>query len=159
MASVRDWQPGDPAMLRLEAETEIRVTRTPYDDWIGAKGTHYDPGLPARPLAVLDPEGEDIERLADVLTDLSGRFFGELRKEVLRNALRVLANPTPPIEEPTGAGATVEDESGDWWVRLSRGADGAVWHRIGVPHKCANWGALPTVTRVLSEGVPAEAKS
>lgn len=48
--TIRDWEPGDHAMLYLDADTEIRVTRTEHGDWVSDKGTRYDPALPARPI-------------------------------------------------------------------------------------------------------------
>ena len=144
------WKPGDVAMLRLDAETEIRVSRE-RDGWRGAKGTFYDPALSARPLVVIDPEDrEQVEQLSDAYWKV--RLQDRTRTDALQAALRNLAKPTPPKpEEPTGLGAVVEDTWGHLYVRT--GSQVAPWCNVREEQTCT-WDHVNAVC-VLSEGVTA----
>lgn len=141
-----------------------RHARQPHWHYAVGGWDHLDCPNRARRLVVIDPEDrEQVDRLARAYVavhDYAGVPWDErkdsAREFVIDNlsaALREFATPTPPRpDEPTGAGAVVADRDGDWWVRLSRGADGAVWRRIGVPPARANYADIDVV-RVLSEGV------
>lgn len=149
----REWQPGDVALYN-----GALIGLTDGHEW-----RWVETGLPclrqsmvpseARPVVVIDPEDrEAVERLMRLYWGLND---GPVASDNMQAALREYANPTPPKpEEPTRAAATVEDATGDWWVRMSRGASGAVWHRIGRPEACAKYRDINAV-RVLSEGVDA----
>ena len=168
--SKTEWKLGDVAMVRLDADTEVRVTWN-YDGWRSAKGSFYDPkgsfydpALPARPLVVIDAEDrEQVERLTDLYERAipDGLVTPTASTDALQAALREFANPTPPKpDEPTGLGAVVEDADGRRWVR---------WHCDGDPmHVSKNrpWSGANGVgsdrayddinaVRVLSEGVTA----
>lgn len=108
---------------------------------------------------------EQVERLAKAFHESDHiapwhDLHSETRAQIeaaLAAALREFANPTPPIEEPAGLGAVVEDEKGDTWVLVDvTGADVKPTRQWR-----AWWGNRPwseiAATRVLSEGVPVEA--
>ncbi len=155
--TTREWEPGDVAMVRLHAETEIRVFRE-RDGWRGVKGSVYDPHLSARPLVVIDPEDRDAVKLLDGLLEHQfndqsvPRYMGTV--DLLQHALRSLLTPPRP-PEPTGLGAVVEDEDGHVWVRTL--ATSYPWHANLYP---ADRNATTirkytdvTAVRVLSDGV------
>ncbi len=154
----RDYKPGDVAMVRLDAETEIRVMWTHDGGWRGPKGTFYDLHLSARPLVVIDPEDrEHVERLVRALD--SQRTLSDWSSllgpavETTQDALRSLITPPRP-PEPQGLGAVVETADGERYVRDKTTTTVAHWKRAsggegGSRHR---YDTLPVV-RVLSEGV------
>lgn len=180
MASVPKWKAGDVAMIRVplrsqpghgllaEGYGDLPAVRTHSGGWAALEDVDYfweseytfHGGSP-RPLVVIDPEDrEQVERLGTLL---------EGPEADLATILREFVSPAPPKpEEPTGLGAVVEDAEGHKylrayeigimpWVRLLRSEiNGAHVNRNDRGnHRYASL----NVTRVLSEGVPAEAKS
>lgn len=116
----REWQPGDVAMVttfawgNLDARTGKAWLNT-TGCWVFADGEifHSDRAdliEAAHPLVVIDPESDaDLARLGDLLYRKGLDYFGEIRRQGLRQALREFASPTPPKpDEPTGLGAVVE---------------------------------------------------
>lgn len=121
----------------------------PYEDG------KYDP-LPR--VVVIDPDDrEQRRRLAECIAAAESyrmRDYHEPDYEVLADALREFANPTPPKpDEPKGLGAVVEDAEGVRWVRATdllarwrhstRGDNEIPWRSYGGIN----------VVKVLSEGV------
>lgn len=172
----REWQPGDVAMAPWpqarsgeQVFSDQRVVRyesgwalaADPDDYLN-DGYGWSPSESARPLVVIDPENrEQLERIARTThvaltgdvpawSTLSGKDQVR-RMDALAMALDAELKPSKP-EEPMGAGATVEDDRGDWWIRVARGADGAVWHLSGFPEVRAPYADINAV-RVLSDGV------
>jgi len=182
----REWKPGDLAMVR------VQITTNPDDGSEEhmlfrrrGKWEHPDFGiwedryvLAARPLVVIDPEDrEQIGRLVEELyvwglsihnarekspTDVGDEYRAGMADRV-QGALRDIANPQPPKpEEPTGAGAVVEDATGHYWVRIADASEDPVapylkqasppWRRRGAT---ARWWDKVNAVRVLSEGVVA----
>lgn len=110
-------------------------------------------------LVVIDPEDrEQVERLdalidAELWSKNSPKWAGPA--DVLQQALREFAAPTPPKpDEPTGRYAVVEDGEDGEWCRIDQ-ANGYVWQLLGQPSgacRYAMWHQIDAV-RVLSEGV------
>lgn len=90
VVSGREWKPGDVALVRLDADTEIRCIRGKRGlGWFSARGTLYDPALDARPLVVIDPE--DRETVREIADAAYPEGAGNTNR--LQNALREFANP------------------------------------------------------------------
>lgn len=73
----------------------------------------------------------------------------------VQEAMESFTPPTPPIAEPTGLGAVVEDDRGFAWVRTH--ATGYPWHANLDPADrnstaVRKWRDI-NATRVLSEGI------
>lgn len=116
-----------------------------------------------QPVAVIPFEDrEQVERLNSTQDAEYGRRgicvedYDGVDADVMQAALREFANPTPPIAEPQGLGAVVEDASGDKWILVyDFHGDTKCWAKhgeVGVVSDWRNYADL-TAVRVLSEGV------
>lgn len=168
MTRVREWKPGDVAAMAPPTSNRAfcisddgNGEREPVLRWIFADGSgrrntvNEDYLRHARPLAVIDPESDDVERLAQIFCSA---YPNEGWVELMRNALREFADPKPRIEEPTNWLATVADDKGVEWYRWSvapKHADRA-WLSSTDEGRCypTAWSEVRAV-RVLSEGVTA----
>jgi hypothetical protein len=122
-----------------------------------------------RPLVVIDPESDaDVERFCRAYTEAAPNSVPWLQRRTadkdsvvrdVRNALRSLANPTPPKpDEPTGLGAVVEDSDGHRWVRVDRKEGlSSCWQPCNRAISQPQWSRYEHIAavRVLSEGVTA----
>lgn len=135
--------------------------------WVGS--VEADPKIESltvggRRLVVIDPEDrEQVARLAKMIADSAEPGECPTVGDLI-NALREYANPTPPpLEEPLGIGAVVEDSTGRLWTRIS-GADDSPCEHAGTHasppwrHRgmSAKWWDGISAVRVLSEGVADE---
>lgn len=124
----REWQPGDVAWLDLKAGPTLGM-RSLDGGWMirdqvsisgytaPAVTTVYLPAGSVRPAAVIDPDSDDVDRVAELMAE-HGPYMGVFRRGVLQAALREFASPSPPKpDEPTGLGAVVEDTRGELWIR------------------------------------------
>lgn len=163
-----NWKPGDLALGRIHDYEGLLVFRGEYDGWdeIGEGGTetgwdgYFIEDL--RRLVVIDPEDrEQVERLyalmwrperGEVAPTSDDPIYAEDVRD-LTAALREFANPTPPIEEPTGLGAVVEDADGYQWVYSGgpQPSGDRVWYSPNL-NGTALYSEIAAV-RVLSEGV------
>lgn len=154
----REWKPGDVATVRCgmsDWHTALRVGSaqdTSPDMWVCEHGGGNEASAvtEAHRLLVLDPDDQSqMESVRDALGAPTGPAgFGW---QWVASALRRLI-PPPPLEEPTGLGAVVEDAKGELWIR--REGDGTVWlHSTGAAF-AQHWRHLDVV-KVLSEGVTA----
>ncbi len=96
---------------------------------------------------------EQVERIVAILHDGDPWFGGgpnqPTHTSLLQKALREFADPKPPKPvEPLGLGAVIEDDEGDYWVRLETGT----WAYQSNAGGGVKWRELHVV-RVLSEGV------
>jgi len=159
--SRRQFKPGD--LLADEVGSAffvVEVTGNSRAAWgegvhaIDADGNGWrvDSVEDARRLVVIDPEDrEQLKRLLTAIYNQPDPLSPTLHG--LADALREFANPKPPVIEPQGLGAVVEDAEGKRWVRAARIAHG--WHRpMGTWAEWADWSGVDAV-RVLSEGVTA----
>lgn len=163
----REFKPGDVAKACYDGDELIYLrVRSRYNEkgerWESQEGSHsyaFESADWFRPLVVIDPEDrEQVERLARLWASHAGEF--DTTPGRMAAALREFANPTPPIEEPTGLGAVVEDAEGRKFVRVADPVDGWMvgkqWQRIGGEISAVRnfgWSDLRNVVRVLSEGV------
>lgn len=127
MDRVREWKPGDVALLPngylAVVDEQNRFVygvgnyRNALPGSIAAKG--------ATPLVVIDPEdADDRDALAKALVEAM-HAAGDARSAAagvhpatVGVALREFANPTPPIEEPTNPAERVW--AGDsWWAAIA----------------------------------------
>jgi hypothetical protein len=156
----REWKPGSLAMV-----TALN-RRTPYLAWFNGK-TWVELAIPTNHLmrpetctavVVIDPENrEQVNRLADSFCLARWSHAADsvecdpLTRSSMQFALREYLDPTPPKpDEPMGLGAAVEDEDGEWWVRVS-GKTGFWWrNHQGGSRRWVDFGAS---VKVLSEGV------
>jgi hypothetical protein len=157
-----EWKPGDVAMVTgrwaWNKPHSAAVAIRDVECWTtGSRDVMDHEVSVARRLVVIDPEdAEQVERLAWLLAEKSDQ---PVSYTALAAAVRDYANPTPPIEEPQGLGAVVEDADGVRSVRWN--VDGAVapWRRQHNKDDGAamheRWCAIKAV-RVLSPGVPPE---
>lgn len=162
--SEREWKPGDVAVASYNDEVKVylRVESRYVTDfasrWQAQDGSHSFDFSKAdwwRHLVVIDPEdAEQVERLVACVyeqpADLKKRT-----KEHWQQALREYANPKPPIIEPTGLGAVVEDSRGRTWIRYLRPGTSAPWLWSEAPEhveRLSVWSAIDAVA-VLSDGV------
>lgn len=147
-----EWQPGDvgvsPSGERFLVTVEGACAwASLYDNPVS--GT---PNASDRRLTVIDPDD------LDAVADLWKRFgMGVLRDDdgitAMQEALRQVANPTPPKpEEPLGLGAVVEAIYDNRFVRIAS-ADRACWQRADDINALACEYAEIDVVRVLSEGI------
>ena len=114
----------------------------------------------AHPLVVIDPDDrEQRRRLAECIASAESyrmRDYHEPDYEVLADALREFANPTPPKpDEPTGLGAVVEDPDGKRWVRALETTTVRHWQPTNRKGDARTWEDFTSAVRVLSEGVQA----
>lgn len=174
MDRVQKWKAGDVAMLVTESGAEhvgmvvttglsIGVIAPTYQALSAIHRDRRDAVIYAwgpsaiRPLVVIDPEDrEQVERLTRI-------YYGDKdggptpHDDRMQAALREFANPTPPIEEPQGLGAVVIDANDHRWLRGNTDADDEEpWYSDQFGWE--SWSEI-NATRVLSEGIPAEAKS
>lgn len=162
--SAREFKPGDVAMIRVNTgdweygllrEDGLWLCQHPRLDERRAWEE-----VQARPLVVIDPEGNP-EGLPYLVPQHFRNYAATLRKHrgpVSARMLEWLAEcleeyvPKPRIEEPTGLGAVVEDDSGQRWVR-GPSHNTFKWLREGAPG-CEEWADVNAV-RVLHKGVTA----
>lgn len=152
-----EWKPGDVALRGGSPAIKTGLTgglgQKPV--WATARGMMYEEefvsGADVRRLVVIDPENEDdVTRLADALVDHHDRTYGVHSDWLsIQAALREFANPTPPIEEPTGLGAVVEAINNNHFVRVGSAGWVHVDDCAGEP---CDWRDI-AVVRVVSEGV------
>lgn len=118
-----------------------------FDTWfLGTQGTN------ARPLLVIDPE--DVEQVTRLMVLYAGSPLTENEVPEMRQALRVLATPTPP--EPSGDRPIVLDKEGDVWQKRNSG-----WMNTygGFVARWAELNDRYGPVAVLSEGYTPEAES
>lgn len=104
-----------------------------------------------RDLALIDPEnGDQIDALL-----LTYPVTLDNTRESLRVALRAVANPAPPVPEPTGLGAVVALTDGTRAVNVRVDGDVQHWRATGDLERWRSWDELTIigVTDVLSDGV------
>lgn len=166
MASVPKWKAGDVALVTQYRTPRLAVVQPRPQAGGALQFTYLDfagydmvANTEAHPLVVVDPEDrEQLDALTKALVEACHAHGNTIvagngiHPETMQGALREFANPTPPIEEPTGYGAVVEDADGQLWIHLEQG----IWYCV--KHGREDWAGVKAV-RVLSEGVPAEAKS
>ncbi len=170
-----NWKPGDIALVTFDnatgnqrergverVETQramvVKHSSIAYPDslWFAFDATSrvgvtWDAVLDARPLAVIDPEDETrVGELTDwTLSSLDGTTGRGRMRRAVTQALREIANPTPPkTDEPKGKYAEVEDERGWLYFRDPAGD----WRLASNPSSPRQWSTVAAV-RVLSEGV------
>lgn len=162
--SEKNWRPGDVAIWDDgigKSELVFRFLGGPnYDtaEWQTAEnGCGYPREEDVRRAVVLDLEDrEQMERLAQIYREVGegNAVLGDERWTVpglrMQAALRNLAAPKPRIEEPTGWGAVIEDNTGAYWTLYAPEAGAWINYREGK----RRWHELEVV-RVLSEGVKA----
>lgn len=150
------WKPGDVALI-LVGGTEHVALRDSDEAWLIGDSLAYrvlrdsETRLPTvsviRPLVVIDPESNDVERLQDLFWQ--NQHHSGL---AMQAALREFANPTPPKpDEPQGLGAVVRDAQNELWIRTCYPCDDCLnkpWQR-GPVRK--NWQIVDAV-EVLAEG-------
>jgi hypothetical protein len=180
----RDWRPGDVFVARIDeppySAADVREFMDELIEWwprrprpdesgVGKAGgssmfrwfTRLVEAAQVGPLVVIDPEDrEQVERLIcaqDVHFDGTPRHSvtADDLADMMQAALRSLIEPPRP-DEPTGLGAVVEDERGEWWIRdkttttvnhwkRARGEDGGSRY---------SWSHIRPV-RIVHEGVTA----
>lgn len=168
----RDWKPGDVAMV-TEYDEHVPAFYANADScgnrvhvvnhWHYLRPTREGctwtskPDAAARPLVVIDYEDrKQVEWLLAVMKDHGWGGIDDEAPADLQAALREFANPTPPIEEPRGLGAVVEDAKGRLWFRMTvenQTWPGEVWQwQYGDGDE--RWSKWPEINavRVLSEG-------
>lgn len=152
-----------PAFYVVEMDRE--------DRWVFPDGTEEPASYPksARPLVVIDPEDpEHIERLVEAMVDAAGASGFSVHPRGLDNpflgaflvkTLQCLANPAPPMEEPTNIGAVIQCEDGSVYVRVH--AYGKTpWARSGFGEEVWPWADLERgVEKILHPGYAPEAQS
>ncbi|WP_155992101.1 hypothetical protein [Nocardioides sp. URHA0032] len=164
---MRDWAPGDVAMVRNEWDVwnvAIYSVRPGGFVWsYGVSDAVSPPTAEARPLVVIDPEDrEQVERLwmaqdraIPLIREQQGpAVVGVSLIDALQVGLRWMLNPSdipalPKLEEPTGLGAVVEDRDGERWVLYTSPMSTAPWCDGSTS---VEWDDI-AVVRVLSEGV------
>jgi hypothetical protein len=124
----REWKPGEVAVYVTSSGRRVVGVMTHGEVWNGVDeyGDTYmnRTGIPAKTLAVIDPEDrEQVEALAALASHQGIRYGGLADERVIADhltaALREFANPTPPKPpEPQGLGAVVEDEKGQRFTRV-----------------------------------------
>lgn len=167
MTTVREWKPGDVALIEVGcAANRHRGMYVADDGWrYGAdQWVTNDPAIATvhRPLVVIDPDSlDDWEALAKALVeamyeagDKRAAANGIMPATVGR-ALKTLVDPKPPRpEEPRNLGAAVEDTEGRVWLRGRRTLSFADWIDASGENDDRQWGSIDAV-KVLSDGIPA----
>lgn len=157
-----EWKRGDVAMVTArwwwnKPHTTKRAIRDVGCWTTGSRDVMDHEVSDIRLLVVVDPEDsrffavEAAQRACSALNVMPGRVITPAI-EAVQDVLREFARPTPRIEEPTGLGAVVEDESGQIWISVD--VDGGRWHhKIGhTQAEVREWRDF-TAVRILSPGV------
>ena len=124
----REWKPGDVVLCRGErgivTSSGGSSTKAEYIEFGVGKTILLGEGDNLRPLVVIDPEDEVVERLGAALASRLGwtnaNGADTARADALRDVLREFANPTPPRVWTDGDVVTslcraYHRHDGRWW--------------------------------------------